>query len=133
MINNTFDLVGQSIICISPGICNLITYIERSEWIDTQYIIDRRRPFAQCRRCQSRKKNFFSADNSVPAHGKETCHFEETARFFVSTEEKGKVSRRVVSFHNCIQLILFVKCNMANFRRSRKCSSAAQLLGSNVT
>lgn len=50
MINNTFDLDGWWIICISPGIRNLITYIERSEWIDTQYIIDRRRPFAQCRR-----------------------------------------------------------------------------------
>ena len=93
--------MGWSIICISPGILNLITYIERSEWIDTQYIIDRRRPFAQCRRRQSRKKIFFSADNFVQAHRKETFQFEETARLCVSTEEKEKVSRKVVSFHNC--------------------------------
>ena len=31
MINNALGLVDWSIICISPGIRNLITYIERSE------------------------------------------------------------------------------------------------------
>ena len=131
MINNTFDLVGRWIICISPGIRNLITYIERSKWIDTQYIIDRRRPFDQFRR--QIEKKLVSADYSVPAYRKETCHFKGTARFCFRAEKRVKVSRKVISFHNCIQLILFVTCSMANCRRSSKCTSAAQLLGLNLT
>jgi len=109
MINNTFDLVDWSIICISPGIRSLITYIERSEWIDTQYIIDRRRPFAQCQ--FHIEKNYTSRQTILSQHIKnETCHFEETARVPFSTEEKGKVSGRVIGFHICMQTSIV--CNM---------------------
>ena len=117
MINNTVHLADWSIICISPGIRNLITYIENSEWIDTQYIIDRRRPFAQCQFHIEKKLRLGRQVCPTQHIVNETSHFEETARFCFSSEERGKVSGRVISFHICMQTYIVNAGNIANFRR----------------
>jgi len=69
MTNITLGRVDWSIIYISPGIRNLITYIARSEWIDTKYIINRGRPFVQS--ISHREKSSSRKSVSQPSKAKQ--------------------------------------------------------------